>query len=271
MLDSHLRGKTALLTGAGSGIAGAIALALADEGVSLALADIQSASETAQAARQRGVDAHVLEVDVSDCEQARAMVREAAKALGVIDLFVSAAAVAEHEPATVVSPEAWRRTLATNVEAAVWAGGKVARLMLQRGTGSILFVGSTAVLNPLYREASYRASKAALKAYAEVLAIELAPAGIRVNMLTPGAVDTPFTRGMSERQRETIERAIPLGRQALPAELAPTAVLLLSDALSPYTTGADVVVSGGLHLRPLPILSPSEIHALNTRLAGDEP
>lgn len=263
MPDPQLRGKTALLTGAASGIARAIALALADEGVSLALADIRDTSETAEAACRRDVEVHVFGVDVSDREQARAMVRGATEALGVIDLFVSAAAVAEHEPVTAVSPMAWRRTLATNVEAAVWAGGEVARMMLQRGAGSILFIGSTAVLNPLYTEASYRASKAALKAYAEVLAVELAPAGIRVNVLTPGAVDTPFTRGMSKRQRETVERAVPLGRQAVPEELAPTAVLLLSDALSPYTTGADVIVSGGLHLRPLPILNPDEIRALN--------
>jgi NAD(P)-dependent dehydrogenase (short-subunit alcohol dehydrogenase family) len=90
-----------------------------------------------------------------------------------------------------------------------------------------------------------------LKAFMEVLAIELAPAGVRVNMLTPGSFHTGLTGGMSVGHREALDHEIPLARTAHPHELAATALLLLSDRLSPYTTGADFLVDGGLHLRPL--------------------
>jgi 3-oxoacyl-[acyl-carrier protein] reductase len=73
-----------------------------------------------------------------------------------------------------------------------------------------------------------------------------------VNLLTPGAVQAPLTAEMTARQRETLLREIPLGRQALPSELTATALLLLSDALSSYTTGAEFVVDGGIRLRPMP-------------------
>ena len=96
-----------------------------------------------------------------------------------------------------------------------------------------------------------RASKAALLAFAQVLAIELAPAGVRVNVLTPGATQTPLTEGMSEAERARLIAEVPLGRQAVPAELVPSALLLLSDRLSPYTTGTELVVDGGISLRPL--------------------
>ena len=78
------------------------------------------------------------------------------------------------------------------------------------------------------------------------MAIELAPHGIRMNVLTPGAVRTPLTADMTDGQRAMLVEAIPLAREAVPEELVMTAILLLSDRLSPYTTGAEIVVDGGL-------------------------
>jgi 3alpha(or 20beta)-hydroxysteroid dehydrogenase len=112
------------------------------------------------------------------------------------------------------------------------------------------------VYTPARGESAYRASKAALKAFVEVLALELAPHGVRVNVLTPGAFATPLTAGMSDEQRRRLLGEIPLRREGEPPELCATALLLLSDQLSPYTTGAEFVVDGGLRLRPMPDARP---------------
>ena len=139
--------------------------------------------------------------------------------------------------------------------------------MVAGGKGSILIVGSTSVYTPAPGESVYRASKAGLKAFAEVLAIELAPHGIRVNILTPGAVRTPLTAGMTDAQRTRLTAEIPLAREADPGELAATALFLLSDRLSPYTTGAEIVVDGGLRLRSLSFLTRDQLLALNRNLS----
>jgi 3-oxoacyl-[acyl-carrier protein] reductase len=115
----------------------------------------------------------------------------------------------------------------------------------------MLVVGSTSLYTPAASEAAYRASKAALKAYAEVLALELALHGVRVNVLTPGAFRTPLTAHMSAERRAELVSEIPLRREGITDELCATALLLLSDKLSPYTTGAEFVVDGGLRLRAL--------------------
>ena len=178
------------------------------------------------------------------------------KELGRIDLLVNCAAIARHEPLTHLSTDAWEATLSSNLGSCVWTCRAVARRMIVARRGSILVVGSTSVYTPAPRESLYRASKAGLKAFAEVVALELAPHGIRVNVLTPGAVRTPLTAGMSDGQRARLVAEIPLAREGVPDELVATALLLLSDRLSPYTTGAEFVVDGGISLRPLALLDP---------------
>ena len=91
----------------------------------------------------------------------------------------------------------------------------------------------------------------------------MAPHGIRVNLLVPGHFVTPLTEGISSKQAEILLGQIPLRRFGRTRELAATALLLLSDRLSPYTTGAEFVVDGGLHLRPLPMYSDGEILSMN--------
>ena len=95
------------------------------------------------------------------------------------------------------------------------------------------------------------------------LAVEMAPYGIRVNMLVPGHFPTKLTAGLSEDRARLLTQEIPMRRFGVPEECGPGAVLLLSDKLSPYTTGAELVISGGLHLRPLRLLSDDEIFRMN--------
>lgn len=243
MIETGLSGRTALVTGGASGIGSAIVSALEAEGVRVAVVDPQ---------RPSGGSVH-LDYTLGSAETSDRVVAEAVATLGQLDMLVNCAAVARHEPVTDISPAALEATIGSNFAACVWTCRAVARGMIEAARGSILVVGSTSVYTPATGESLYRSSKAALKAFTEVLALELAPHGIRVNMLTPGAVRTPLTAGMTADERTRLVDEIPLGREALPDDLVATALLLLSDSLSPYTTGAEFVVDGGIRLRPLSI------------------
>jgi gluconate 5-dehydrogenase len=253
MLDPCLRGCRGLVSGGASGIGRAIAGALAREGVEIVIADRQDATEVVEAIAADGGEAASIRVDLASEAAVCGIVAEAVSLLGGLDLFVHAAAITRHEPVLELTGAAWRETFDTNVAAAAFAGREVGRVMAGAGGGSMLLVGSTAVHHPAHREGAYRAAKAALRSYMETLAIELAPFGVRVNMLTPGAFRTPLTEAMAPSDLAIVERVVPLGRRGDPAELTAAAVLLLSNALSPYTTGAETVVDGGLHLHPLPV------------------
>ena len=128
---------------------------------------------------------------------------------------------------------------------------------------SILIVGSTAQYTQAYCEAAYHISKTGLRVFKNTLALEMAPFRIRVNMLIPGHYPTGLTDGISAETEQTMRDQIPLRRLGRPEELGPAAILLLSDVLSPYTTGTELTVDGGLHLRPLPLYHDDEIRQMN--------
>ena len=135
--------------------------------------------------------------------------------------------------------------------------------MIARGGGSILIIGSTAQYNQAYGEAAYHISKTGLRVFKNTLALELAPHGVRVNLLVPGHFLTPLTANVPDDKAAILRAQIPLRRFGQPRELAATALLLLSDRLSPYTTGAEFVVDGGLSLRPLPMHTDDELINMN--------
>jgi NAD(P)-dependent dehydrogenase (short-subunit alcohol dehydrogenase family) len=243
MIDPDLTGKRAIVAGGASGIGRAIAHALASEGAAVVVVDHASVIDPS------GLLA--ITVELGEEKASVAGVAEAVKLLGGLDLLVYTAAQAHHEPALELTPAAWAATLASNISGCVWTCREAARRMIAARAGSILVVGSTSLYTPAAGEAAYRASKAALKAYAETLAVELALHGIRVNVLTPGAFRTPLTAHMTPDQRANLLREVPLEREGITDELCATALLLLSDKLSPYTTGAEFVVDGGLRLRAL--------------------
>ena len=263
-MDSGLSGKSALITGGGSGIGRAIALALAREGVNIAIASNRAdeAGALGEIKTHGGKTLHI-PADVSCEGDVTRMVEETIRALGGLDLYVNNAAIAVHEPITRLTSEAWRKTIDTNLSSCVWACREVCRHMIARGGGGILIVGSTAQFNQAYGEASYHISKTGLRIFKNTLALEMAPHGIRVNLLVPGHFETPLTAGIKAEQAAILRREIPLRRFGSTHELAATAVLLLSDQLSPYTTGAEFVVDGGLHLRPLPTLSDDQLLSMN--------
>jgi 3-oxoacyl-[acyl-carrier protein] reductase len=262
-METGLKGKKCLVTGGNSGIGLGIAKALAAEGVDLAIAAIDDFPESLNQLSALGGKVVFLKVDVGQELEATSMVHWALDALGGLDLFVNNAAVARHQPVTKITSDVFYTTINTNLAGCIWAGREVARHMISQRSGSILITGSTVRFCPAYGEASYRISKMGLKMYMETLAIELAPFGIRVNMLTPGHHPTRLTTEMPSHLKVKVLGEIPMRRVGDPDGCGPPAVFLLSDRLSGYTTGSDILVDGGLSLRPLPLRTDEEISAMN--------
>ena len=262
-MDAGLKGKTALITGGASGLGFGIAKALAGEGVDLAVASRNPDPAALEKLRGMGVRVVSIPTDVSREDQVKRMVATAIAAFGHLDLYINNAAWTWHQPITRLETEAWMNTIDTNLSSCLWACREVARHMIPRKQGSILIIGSTAMFTVQYRETAYRISKSGLKIAMEVLAIELAPHGIRVNMIVPGHFQTRLTAGFQGEPLQKLLGQVPLRRTGEPEEVGPAAVLLLSDRLSSYTTGTFLVIDGGLHLNPLPVYTEEQIREMN--------
>ena len=263
MLDLGLKGKKALVTGGGTGIGRAIALALAGEGADVAIASRNPSPEVTQEVESRGVRGLRLVADVSKEDQVVKMVKDTIDGLGGLDLYINNSAAHWDEPVTQVTAEGWVNSIHTNLSACVWACREISRHFIAQGHGSVLIIGSCATWNPLYRETGYRVSKTGLVAYMGVLAVEMAPFGIRVNMLTPGFFPTAVSAHLGADKMKQVLDGIPLHRPGKVEELAWPAMLLLSDKLSGFTTGAEWVVDGGQTLRPLSFYTDEEIVRMN--------
>jgi NAD(P)-dependent dehydrogenase (short-subunit alcohol dehydrogenase family) len=266
MLETGLEGLSAFVTGGASGIGQSIAVGLASEGARVRVADIRPADDTLQMVSRAGGSASAVLVDVRSEEGLVRSITQAVTDLAGIDLFVNVAATYTAQAITEVEDEIWSDVLRTNVTACALACKAIAKHMIERGNGSILIVGSTVVCAPSYAGAAYRASKTALRSYTETLAIELAPFGVRVNMLTPGPFPTGLVRDLPTEQRGAAAREVPLGqREGRLPEVRAGALFLLSDRLASYITGAELFVDGGLHLRPLYIGPLETVRELNER------
>lgn len=264
MLDTGLQGKKALITGGGTGIGRAIALALAKEGVDVAVASNNPDLEIIKELEALGVKALKLDADVSQEDQVVDMVSQAIEGLGGLDLYINNAAAHWDEPATKVTSDGWINSIHTNLSACVWACREISKHFIAQGHGSILIIGSVATWSPLYKETGYRVSKTGLVAYMGVLAVEMALYGIRVNMLSPGFFPTQVSAHLGGDLLKKVLDGIPLRKAGDMGDLTSTALLLLSDKLSSFTTGAEWVVDGGQTLRPLPFYSDDEIRQMNT-------
>ncbi|MCC7361414.1 MAG: SDR family oxidoreductase [Anaerolineales bacterium] len=263
-METGLQGKTALLTGGSSGIGKGIALALAAEGVRLAIAsrrpDPAALDEIAAAG---GAPVVRIAADVSQEGEVVRMVQAAIAGLGHLDFYINNAAWTWHQPITKLDSNAWYSTLNTNLSAAAWATREVSRHLIARRSGGIIIIGSTVRFFPAYTETAYRVSKMGLRMLMQQLAIELAPYGIRVNMVTPGHYATRMTGGIAPEVEDQLRGLIPLHRFGDPLEVGHAVAFLLSDKLSPYTVGGDLVIDGGLTLNPLPLRTADEIEQLN--------
>lgn len=264
-MDLQLRGHVAVVTGGASGIGRAIAELFAAEGAKVALWDVtaQGADVAAEIGRVHSVPAIGLVVDVTDEASVLAAVRETTRQLGAIDHLVHAAAIGSGKfgfPFTNLRPGDWRKTIDVNIMGMVHVAHAVAPAMIERRTGTMIFIASVAGQMGSQTDPPYSASKAANINFAQCLAKDLAPQGIRVNSVCPGMVQTPLNRGVwqawndqqpeakkrsyEEWAGEKIRNVVPLGRWQTPQDIAEM-VVFLSSARAAQVTGQTINVDGG--------------------------
>lgn len=264
-MDLELKGGIAAVTGGASGIGRAIAEAFAAEGAKVVIWDVtpRGAEVAAAIGRTHSVPAIGFVVDVTDEASVAAGVRETAAQFGPIDHLVHAAAIGSGKfgfPFTNLRPADWRKTLEVNVMGMVHVAHAVAPAMIERRTGTMTFIASVAGQMGSQTDPPYSASKAANINFAQCLAKDLAPHGVRVNSVCPGMVQTPLNRGVwqawNDQQPEgkkrtyedwageKIRNVVPLGRWQSPQDVADM-VVFLSSARTAQVTGQTINVDGG--------------------------
>ena len=242
-----LEGKVAIVTGAGGGIGRAIAGRLAEEGVRVAVTDINEVA-AARAASEIGGGAMGIRIDVSDAESVQAGVAKAGAEMGPIDILVNNAGWDKVEPFLKSDEETWERIIAINLVGPMNCMKAVLPGMVERGTGRIVSISSDAGRVGSSGEAVYSAAKAGIIGFSKTIAREVARQRINVNVVCPGPTDTPLLAEIGARNPRltaALERAIPFGRLGEPDDIAGAVAFLVSDDAS-FITGQTVSVSGGL-------------------------
>jgi NADP-dependent 3-hydroxy acid dehydrogenase YdfG len=212
-----LAGRVAIVTGAGRGIGRAVAEALAREGAAVVLAARTRAeiAAVAEAIRNAGGRALAVPTDVTQDARVEALVDTTVGELGRVDILVTAAGVAAFGPVAAAKPADWDPMLAVNLRAVMGCCRAVLPPMLRQRSGTIVNVSSVAATRPIVGAAAYAATKAGVVAFSHVLAEELRANGVRVGVISPGAVDTPLwdsIPGGPDRARmlttDTVARAV---------------------------------------------------------------
>ncbi len=242
----RLQGKTAIVTGGGSGFGAGIARKFAAEGATVMVADINAQAAGEIAAELGGV---AQAVDVSDGDSVAAMCAAALDAWGRVDILVNNAGITHERGALEDVPEdAFDRVFAVNCKSVYLTARHAVPAMKKAGHGTILNVASTAGISPRAQLNWYNASKGWMITATKTMAVELAPDGIRVNALAPVAGETPllasFMGGDTPETRAKFLSTIPLGRFSTPGDMGNAACYLCSDEAG-MVTGAVLEVDGG--------------------------
>jgi 3-oxoacyl-[acyl-carrier protein] reductase len=272
-----LADRLALVTGAGSGIGRAIALAFAEEGARVVVNDVTlaAAEETLQGLGAGRSHGRAIQADVADSAQVKAMFAQIEREMGGLDILVNNAGIAETTPGErarisarsearmrelmsgrgieshwditqEMTDEAWTRMLAVHLNGTFFCTREALRLMGRRNRGAIVNMSSVAAWG-LATVPHYSAAKGGILAFTRAVAQEVASRGIRVNAICPGYIDTPMTAPMSPLVRAALLARTPLGRTGEAREVAQTALFLASDD-SAFYTGQWLSPNGGLFI-----------------------
>jgi NAD(P)-dependent dehydrogenase (short-subunit alcohol dehydrogenase family) len=245
----RLAGRIALITGAASGIGGACAVRFSREGASIAGLDLSDpAPEILDAVRSAAPDAHFGRVDVRNEDAVAEAVGAVASRFGRIDVLVNAAGVTGIGAVDALEAEEWDRVLDVNLKGTFLVSKHVLKRMVAQGSGCIVNLASIEGIEGMQSQAAYNASKGGVILLTRNMAIDYGAAGIRVNCLCPGYIETPMTALLRMDEMKTLRdqfvKLHMLGRPGQPEEVASAALFLASDDAS-FVTGTALVVDGG--------------------------
>lgn len=247
----RLQGKVALVTGSGQGIGRAIATKLAREGARVVVEDREDgdkARETLAQVRAAGSEGVVIAGDIAACSADRQVMARAVAAMGRVDILVNNAGIEKRAPLAEVTEADYDAVLDVNLRGVFFITQAFVRHVRERGDGGVVVnISSVHEELPFPHFASYAMSKGGLKMLMRDLAIELAPLGIRVNNIAPGAVQTPINAALMAQpdKLKALLANIPLKRLGTPEDVANAAAFLASDEAA-YITGTTLFVDGGL-------------------------
>jgi NAD(P)-dependent dehydrogenase (short-subunit alcohol dehydrogenase family) len=246
-----LAGKVVFITGGGSGIGLAMADAFAANGARLALLDINPAALAAASAQllasHAGLEIATYTASITDDVAVEAAVAQAETRFGRIDVLLNNAGISMNQPTMELSAADWRRAIDINLNGVFYCAQAVGRRMVRQGAGVILNTASMYGVVAAPERAAYCASKAAVVMLTKVMAIEWARAGVRVNALAPGYIQTPLVDQLVRDGRmdvDALKRRTPAARLGQPHEIA-TLALFLASAGASFINGQAIVADGG--------------------------
>ena len=239
-----LTGKNALITGASGGLGGELAKSLHSAGATVGLSGTRVEPLEALAA-ELGERAHVLPCNLSDMEAVDALPKQAAAAMGSVDVLVNNAGITRDNLFMRMSDEEWASVLAVNLTATMKLCKGVMRGMMKARWGRIVNISSVVGATGNPGQANYAASKAGVVGMSKSLAYEVASRGITVNCVAPGFITTAMTDKLTDDQKAAILTNVPAGRMGDADEIG-AAVLYLASAEAGYVTGATMHVNGGM-------------------------
>jgi glucose 1-dehydrogenase len=261
-MPQPLKGQTALVTGAASGIGAGVARALGAAGASVVVNYVtnpDAAEEVAGDIRASGAEAIAIQADVANEAEVQEMFAKAIGRLGSIDILVNNAGLQQDAPFTEMTLAKWNKVIAVNLTGMFLCAREAAREMIRRGVcpdasraaGKIVCISSVHEVIPWAGHINYAASKGGVRTFMQSLAQELAPHRIRVNSVAPGAIQTPINRTawMTPEALASLLRLIPYGRIGQPDDIGRVVAWLVSDDAD-YIHGQTIFVDGGMTLYP---------------------
>jgi acetoacetyl-CoA reductase len=244
-----LDGKVALVTGSSRGIGRAVVVLLAKEGAQVAInynSDEAGAREVADEIAAFGGTAMLTQADVSNSDEARAMIKKIVDTWGRLDVLVNNAGITRDRSMRKLTDDDWTSVINTNLNSVYWCTSAAMPFMIEQKFGRIINLSSYVGQAGNFGQANYAASKGGIIAFTKTAAIELAKFNITVNALAPGFTLTDMLAKVSEAVQDQIKAKIPMGRFGMPEEMAKAVLFLAADA--DYITGQQINVNGGVFM-----------------------